>query len=141
MDNIDRIMKEADRLGFGVSYGKYRAAYPNGGNVVAKPAESEPPKRLSGTCRGCGKPFIKTHGSQAYCSQECSHAAARKRQDAHYKRKRLKEKKLLIISCAECGADFRAVKVTQKYCGPKCAKAGNRKTAARRRAAQKSGGI
>jgi hypothetical protein len=140
MDNIDRIMKEADRLGFGVSYGKYRAAYPNGsGDVLVRPVEPEPAEKPSRICKRCGRTFVAAHGSQAYCSQECRHAAIIERQDAWYKRKKRKEKRLLTISCAECGADFRAVRETQKYCCPECAKEGKRESAAKWRAAHKKG--
>lgn len=140
MNNIDRIMKEADRLGFGVSYGKYRAAYPNGsGDVLVRPVEPEPVQKPSRTCRRCGKPFVGAHGSQAFCSQECRHATIIERQDACYKRKKLKEKRILILSCAECGADFRAVRETQKYCCEECKKEGHRKTAASWRASRKKG--
>ena len=140
MDNIDRIMKEADRLGFGVSYGKYRAAYPNGsGEVLAQAPKSEPAQKPTRKCRRCGSPFVIMHGSQAYCSPDCSQAAVIERQNACYRRKRLKEKRLLIISCSECGTDFRAVRETQKYCCPECAKEGGRKNAAKWRAANKDG--
>lgn len=37
MDNIDRIMKEAAQAGYGVSYGKYRAAHPDGSKDVILP--------------------------------------------------------------------------------------------------------
>ena len=140
MDNIDKMMKEADRLGFGVSYGKYRAAYPNGsGDVLVRPVEPKPVQNPSRRCRRCGKPFVGTHGSQAFCSEECGNAAIMERQNAWRKRKRLKEKRLLIISCAECGADFRAVRKTQKYCCAECSREGHRKTAANWRAIHKKG--
>ena len=140
MDNIDKMMKEADRLGFGVSYGKYRAAYPNGsGDALVRPVEPEPVEKHSRTCRRCGKHFVGVHGSQVYCSQECRHAAIIERQYAYYGRKRLKEKRLLIISCAVCGADFQAVMEKQKYCCPECAKEGKRKNAAKWHAAHKKG--
>lgn len=138
MDNIDQIMKEADRLGFGVSYGKYRAAYPNGsGDVLVRPVYPEPVEKPPRTCRRCRKPFVGVHGSQAYCSQECRHAAIMERQDAYYKRKKTREERLLIISCAECGADFRAVRESQKYCCPECRRIGNLKAAAIWRAAHR----
>ena len=43
MDNIDRIMKEAAKAGYGVSYGKYRAAHPDGGKDVILPPQKKYP--------------------------------------------------------------------------------------------------
>ena len=82
MDNIDRMMKEAERLGFGVSYGKYRAAYPNGSADVIAPAvetDLDEENELR-ACRRCGKKFAITHGNQRYCSVDCSEEAKNKRQ-------------------------------------------------------------
>lgn len=140
MDSIDRAMKEAERLGFGVSYGKYKAAC-RAGRVEALPSPARPkaPEKPSISCRHCGKLFIRNHANQAYCSPECKYAAQRTRQTAFYKEKRCNEKKPLVLVCAECGADFKALRSTQKYCCKECAKDGNRKAQSRWWAARKKG--
>lgn len=60
MDNIDRIMKEADRAGFGCSYGKYRAAHPDsiGDAGAAAPKISPKPEKKLQMLRSvvCSKP-------------------------------------------------------------------------------------
>ena len=104
MDNIDRIMKEADRLGFGVSYGKYRAAYPNGsGGVVLSAPKPKPPEKPSGTCKLCGKTFVRRHANALYCSAECKIEAEKKRQRDWYGKKADIPS---VAVCVICGADF-----------------------------------
>lgn len=137
MDNIDRMMKEADRLGFGVSYGKYRAAYPNGSaDVLPSPPKPKPPERPSGICKMCGKNFVKSHANTIYCGPECKIAAERKRQRDWYHNK---TKVPAIAVCIICGADFKPKKVNCKTCGQECRRENNRRLSARWRAAQKEG--
>lgn len=140
MDSIDRAMKEADRLGFGVSYGKYQAAC-HAGHVEALPSPSKPkvPEKLSRNCRHCGKAFVPGHANQIYCSPECKYSAQLARRTSFYKEKTAGKKKQLTLVCAECGADFKALRCSQKYCCKECAKDGNRKAQARWRAAHKKG--
>ena len=140
MDNIDRIMKEADRLGFGVSYGKYYAAC-HAGHVDALPSPPKPqvPEKPSRSCRHCGKLFICSRGNQIYCSPECKYSAQLARQTSFYKEKGRRKKKQLTLVCAECGADFKALRSSQKYCCKECAKDGQRKAQARWWAAHKKG--
>lgn len=128
MDNIDRIMKEADRLGFGVSYGKYKAAYPGGG----KCAPSAPaPKELDYVddirkCKLCGKEFTIIHGNQAYCSTKCSDEARAMQMRKSELARAEKRRAAFGRRCKECGA-----KITRKsakyYCSEKCAEEGRRK--------------
>lgn len=136
MDNIDRMMKEADRLGFGVSYGKYQAACFSGivqpVSATPKPSQEKP----SVTCRHCGKTFIASHANQAYCGAECKVAAAAKRQREYDKRK---SRVPPVAMCATCGADFKPKTSRSKYCCTECADEGGRKTSALWRAAHKKG--
>jgi predicted nucleic acid-binding Zn ribbon protein len=137
MDNIDRIMKEADRLGFGVSYGKYRAAYPNGsGDVYPTAPKKKPPDRPSASCRYCGKAFVQSHASQAYCSEECREVVFRDRQRRISTRKSKVPK---VAMCAICGADFKPKTSAAKYCCRECAIEGRRKADAAWHAAHKKG--
>lgn len=138
MDNIDRIMKEAARLGFGVSYGKYQSAcYSGSVESVSAPPKAKQQAKPSIICRHCGKPFVANHANQAYCSPECKYEARLARQDTWNKTKGCRKPKQQTLVCAECGADFKAFRYTQKYCCKECAKDGKRKTYARWRAAKK----
>lgn len=136
MDNIDRIMKEADRLGFGCSYGKYRAAHPEGiKDVTPAPVaelECEDDLRL---CKICGKQFVVTHGNRTYCSCECADQGRINRQREYDHNRNRTEPKF----CRECGAV-----ITQKYascyCSADCRKAGKRKIDAALKAKKRSGG-
>lgn len=129
MDNIDRIMKEAERLGFGVSYGKFRAAYP-GGTPGDPPKAPQPSNEEKPTveCRLCGKPFIVTHGNQQYCSAECSVEVANKRIKA-YERRKLQEKRNAAAPrfCIVCGVTIPVGSQRRSYCSDECSKEGNRK--------------
>lgn len=140
MDNIDRMMKEADRLGFGVSYGKYQVACFNGTvepvSAPSKPKQREKPSRA---CGHCGKQFVISHGNQRYCSTECKYAVQLARQAAYGKANGLRKRTLQTLVCIECGADFKAFRSSQKYCCKECASDGSRKTQARWRAAHKKG--
>lgn len=141
MDNIDRIMKEVDQSGFGVSYGKYQAAcFGDGQKSVSAPAKPKQQEKPSVSCRRCGKKFTAHHANQVYCSPECNYAVKLDRQNAWRKNKGAPEMEQMILVCAECGADFKAVRRTSKYCCKECAHEGNLKAQARWRAAQKKRG-
>lgn len=136
MDNIDRIMKEADRLGFGCSYGKYRAAYPNGSADVLPTAKQASSGKKTAACRRCGKMFVVRHGNQSYCSDECAYEVLIERQREYPKaRPKYPQKR----SCSICGSDFMAVRSNNLYCSKDCAREGNRRKSASWRAAQKEG--
>ena len=125
MDNIDAMMKEADRLGFGVSYGKYRAAYPNGSGDVIPQKTVVPPRKPTVTCRHCGASFEPNHGSQKYCSAECKETAATIRRNEYYrknpKRKGKPKKPVRTVACIVCGMVFKTTDHRRKTCGGECA--------------------
>lgn len=144
MDNIDRIMKEADRLGFGCSYGKYRAAYP-GESPAAKPAASPPDQQAlpksKHVCKFCKKPFIPTHGGQQYCGPECRYKNKRKKQNEYHRKKvsgELANKPLLTKICVQCGADFKTMDYRKITCSPECAADRRRDVTRKWHAAQKT---
>ena len=140
MDSIDRAMKEAERLGFGVSYGKYQAACFSGSlEPASASSKSKQRKKPSKACRHCGKQFVASHANQIYCSPECKYAVRLARQDDWNKTKGRRKPKQLTLVCAECGADFKALRSSQKYCCKECAKDGQRKVQARWWAAHKKG--
>lgn len=137
MDNIDRIMKEAERLGFGVSYGKYRAAYPYGSADVLPSAKKRTmPGKATAVCRHCRKTFVVRHGNQTYCSEECQDAVLYQRQKEYYAKK---SKVPPVAMCAVCGADFKPVSTKSRYCCEECAKEGYRLKRAHRRASRNQG--
>ncbi len=127
MDNIDRIMKEADRLGFGVSYGKYRAAYPDGSAGVLPKQLPKAPEKKTCLCRLCKKPFVPPHGSRRYCSPECRAEAVviRHRESWRTEHKTSEHRKPVMV-CAICGADFAPDDLRKKYCCEECRLEGRR---------------
>lgn len=135
MDNIDRIMKEADRLGFGCRYGKYRAAYPNGSADVL-PSAKKTPSVKTVPCRLCGKMFVVKHGNQSYCSEDCRDEVFRQRQRELAAKK---SKVPPVAMCVICGADFKPASTRSRYCCKECAKEGARKNNARLWAEYKKG--
>jgi hypothetical protein len=139
MDNIDRIMKEADAKGFGVSYGKYQAACFHGAAVPVSALQEPIPKGEQPVlCRYCGKPFKRSHKNKVYCGEECKDKAKIKRQNAWRKKKR-RSRPPEVASCVICGADFKTKRCTDRYCSKECAREGGKINAARWRAEQKKG--
>lgn len=137
MDNIDRVMKEADRLGFGVSYGKYQAAVSSGSvKAISSVEKAKPPEKPTGICKMCGRLFVKSHANNIYCGPECKIAAERKRQRDWYGKKILVP---AVAACVICGAEFKPLNSRGKCCGPTCARENRRRLSARWRAAQKGG--
>ena len=132
MDNIDKMMLEAERLGFGVSYGKYRAAYPNGtGGILGKAPPEPSPKRDPVPCKRCGKSFIPIRKNEKYCSDDCR-GAVKREYNLVYKREYYhshKQNPTIPADkyCEECGATIPASSKRKKFCCEECAKDGNRK--------------
>lgn len=134
MDNIDRIMREADRLGFGVSYGKYQAAC--GYRTVLSAPKPKPPEKPTGICKMCGKLFVKSHANTIYCGPECKIAAERKRQRDWYGKKIVVP---AVAVCVICGVEFKPLNFRGKCCGLECSRENRRRASACWRAAQKKG--
>lgn len=122
MDALDLAMREAERLGFGVSYGKYKAAYPNGsGDVLPKPKRSRIPNKKTIACRRCGVQFVPIQGSQKYCGAECKMMSASERQRRAYREAHgVKKSDEPVTSCAICGSDFAPGDLRMKYCSEEC---------------------
>ena len=71
MDNLDRDIREAQRLGYGVHYGRNKADHPH-----TKPVPID--GQLSGvfyTCSYCGEQFKPNAKTNKYCNVECYRAA------------------------------------------------------------------
>ena len=119
MSNLDRDLAEANRLGYGVWYGRYKADHP-GEPVAAKPVVVEEVTEadlLDGICEICGKPFRKYNSQQKRCSGGCSEVAHRRMMAEKYRKKNVITEKL---TCPKCAAVFLPVHRSQKYCCRSC---------------------
>lgn len=132
MDALDYAMQEAERLGFGVSYGKYKAAHPNGGGCIStlpeQKAVSEKPVRK---CVRCGKAFSPTHGNQTYCCAYCADEAKSAQQEKLRKKRHLEKKLSSPKFCKMCGATIIEGNRTT-YCSKECEEDGHRKQSKQR---------
>ena len=66
MSNLDRDIKEAERLGYGVHYGQYKADHPG----ELPKAEEELPEETT-KCAECGELFVPRKENQLYCCIRC----------------------------------------------------------------------
>lgn len=66
MSNLDRDVREAARLGYGVHYGHYKADHPR----TAPQAEVGPPADVA-RCKECGCVFVPHRHNQLYCCDIC----------------------------------------------------------------------
>lgn len=117
MDRIDMIMRQAEKAGFGPSYGKYMAAHPPA--PVPKPEPelegNDPPCR----CKHCGKIFKPHDGHQVFCSETCRQERRRLRNRLN---KRDYEKHPIGEAvCPVCNKTFPKLTQKQIYCGRSCA--------------------
>ena len=132
MDALDLAMREAERLGIGVSYGKYKAAYPNGsGHVLPKPNRSRIPPKKTIACRRCGVQFVPIQGSQKYCGAECKAMSVTERARRDYRKAHgVVKSENPVTSCAICGSDFAPGDLRMKYCSEECKREAIRKSQA-----------
>ena len=70
LDNIERDVVAAMKLGYGVHYGHYKADYPH--TKDCSPTKDHPQSLPDAGeefhCALCGKVFLRSHGGQKYCS-------------------------------------------------------------------------
>ena len=127
LDNLDRDVREARRLGYGCHYGRYKADRPHTREL---PPE-EPVEAAAGTvpewelsrCRNCGKPFRSNKSTRLYCSPQCR-KLRKAAQDLQYSRRRAEQRRLArehVTTCGFCGEEFCAEKASQVYCSRSCA--------------------
>lgn len=120
MDNIDRILRDADKAGFGVSYGKYRAAHPQ---VSVKKEDSAKDKDSTKICAECGMEFKTNRQDKIYCSAECSNRSCSR---ACYRNRKEKQKLPIgVATCPICGGSFNRYKKTMVYCSRSCSATGS----------------
>ena len=76
MDRLTRDVLEAERLGYGVHYGHYKADHPHTGDPGPRKID---PGSVECICTQCGKKYTKPRNSaRHFCSNECrfNHARA-----------------------------------------------------------------
>ena len=114
MDNIEKDVAAALKLGYGVHYGRYKVDYPFTANhsVVKEPEEKR-------TCKLCGIEFIPHRSDQRYCSEEC-------RVKWNGQRKKPQKKGPYLecgqTKCPMCGKEFVRTIVDRRkvFCGRSC---------------------
>ena len=98
MDNLTRDVLEAERLGYGCHYGRYKADHPH--TSPAEPAPRCVPKKDTTpiserprTCVMCGKTFYSSNPRPLkYCGPECQYAANQMHVKERYRRNKEKMK-------------------------------------------------
>ena len=119
MDNIEKDVAAALRLGYGCRYGRYKVDYPctadHSADIAPALPDDEPPRY----CRNCGKAFVPKHGSLRYCSEDCrvELERLRKRLYARHAEKPNFGEGICIV----CQKTFQKTKKTQACCNKSCA--------------------
>ena len=112
MDNIDRDLREAERLGYGCHYGWYKADHP----YTAEPEEEQSKKNGTGICRCCGAMFYKGGRAKLYCSDEC--------REKYNQQKAMRAKEKFPLGpaiCVVCKKAFARKRATNVCCSRSCA--------------------
>lgn len=89
MSNLDRDIREALRLGYGVRYGKYKADHPHGTapeQEDARPDNARPDNARQ--CKECDCVFVPHRHNQLYCCGECARRRAARDAKRRYLAKR-----------------------------------------------------
>ena len=96
-DNIDLDMEEAERLGYGVHYGRYKADHPNTKEArearlypKKKQPQVQPRKMYDKVCPVCGMRFSTPVQARVYCTDACKW----KNDGIRYREKKQKEEAL-----------------------------------------------
>ena len=117
MDNLDRDIREAKRLGYGVHYGHYKADHPHTADLSE---ETPAPKFPIIRCKHCGREFEQIHKNRQYCSEEC------KEREKEKNRLQKENRPALLIGeaiCPVCGKQFLRTRknIRKQYCSQSCA--------------------
>lgn len=135
MDNLERDVRMAEKLGYGCHYGWYKADHPHTAELTdeeilglpvkgkkKKPAAKKGPEMT--VCLWCGESFPATRHRRQYCNDDCRRYAyekvkrERKKAEAHAADQ--KEK-----LCVVCGKPVTG-KGCVKYCSIDCRQVGER---------------
>lgn len=140
LDNIERDVVAAMKLGYGVHYGRYKADYPHtkADDVTAAVPKPAPEAEERAFCVLCGTEFLRSHGCQKYCSDECRRSATKARWQTYYQRKKTEPRPVV---CPECGKTFLPANGRQKYCTHLCTRKANQKKRTQRRREERYGNL
>ena len=129
MDNLERDVRMAEKLGYGCHYGWYKADHPHTADltddeILGLPQRNEKPKPKEDpdmtVCRYCGKSFPKSSYGRQFCDDYCRRY--------YYERRKRERKKGEMRDgkvCAICGKPI-ATERNRKYCSDNCREVGNR---------------
>lgn len=121
VNNIEKIMREADAAGFGVSYGKYMASKRTAPTPETEPAAKKHPARI---CPECEMEFLPNRSDQRYCSDPCRIRHHKREQNRKRQREQYHAKPKLPIgqaNCPHCGKEFYRNTTTRMFCSMTCA--------------------
>ena len=127
MDNLLKDIREAERLGYGVHYGHYKADYPH----TADHSVNLEPEPVLRKCAECGQEFEPARQNQRYCCEECK---VRMNQRTGYQKRIELSMPLGPTACPVCGKTFDREKKSQIYCSRSCAATANNLNRAKKRA-------
>ena len=74
MTNLDRDIRMAEKLGYGVRYGLYKADHPHTKDIEVDVRIAAPRK-----CQNCGAVFYTEIKNKKYCSTHCQKNAGMRR--------------------------------------------------------------
>ena len=111
MDHLDRDVKRALELGYGVHYGRYKADYPHTRDLDEAEEEKPVPTKA---CVECGTEFPLTHKNKKYCSEECY----RKHNDRARNSRRMRVPNGI---CYGCGVKLPEDRRRRIFCSDACA--------------------
>ena len=117
MDRIEYDVMEAERLGYGIHYGHYKADHPisDWTPEIANRPKPIPPRK----CKECETEFIPDRPNMWYCCDDC-----RNRRNArlgYQKRKKRKHFPKGQAVCPVCGSDFYRKHIYTETCSRTCA--------------------
>ena len=115
MDNLARDVREAERLGYGCHYGRYKVDHPYTRDEPDEPVceTRHKPKK----CPECGESFIPDHGCQKYCSIACNNRVIQRRYREKHSGRQMGAP---VRNCVVCGEAYGTYKKTQMTCCRAC---------------------
>lgn len=122
LDAIDRDMIEAERLGYGVHYGWYKADHPQTKETYQLEETRTHRRRAPGklytiTCEICGKEFQSENSRKKTCSPKCRSQISSMKTRLRHKQNKLQYEEAV---CRGCGVKFTKRSKTQMFCTQRC---------------------
>lgn len=130
MDNLEKDVAAALRLGYGCQYGRYKVDHPHTADhtvdLIPEEEEVDPPKQ----CRHCGKEFRPDNGNQVFCSEECR--VDRRRLLDRINKSNAEKRPIGQAVCPVCDKTFAKLTRNHTYCSRSCAAVVRNKTRRKR---------